>query len=777
MERARVWSTCLALLGVVGLSAGPVAAFDRGVESSLLARAQEHIAECEYWASPSGSGLQAPNRRQDLRTWFEPTGVRIHSRTAPGGPRLVDLRLARLGRGEALLPVGPGALESHEGRVEIRREGLVEWYRNSPEGLEQGFFLAERPAKSAERALVLELVIAGASASLRGEQVVLESAAGRQLTYGALVVRDANGAQVPARFAIPSPHCIRLVVKDARSHYPLMIDPLVTAVPNTLLESNQANVWMGYSVAGAGDVNDDGYADVIVGVPYYDAGQPGEGAAFVFLGRANGILNGNPTTASARLESNQADAQMGWSVAGAGDVNGDGYADVIVGAHLYTAGQFQEGAAFVFLGSATGVANGNPATAAARLESNQENVPRMGFSVAGAGDVNNDGYADVIVGAPYFDVTAFNREGAAFVFLGGPGGTGNGNPANADARLNGDQPNTFMGWSVASAGDVNGDHYADVIVGATHYSALEFAEGAAFVFRGSASGIASGSPATASAQLESNQNDAHLGFSVAGAGDVNNDGYADVIVGAPLYDAGQTDEGAAFVFLGGVSGVATTASARLESNQGGAISAQMGNSVAGAGDVNNDGYADVIVGAPGYNAGQAGEGAAFVFLGGASGIANGSPATASAQLESNQIDAQMGWSVAGAGSVNGDGYADVIVGAYLYNAGQADEGAAFIYHAAGLPVSVGPMPVAAALRAWPNPFSNAIRIEGSTSLAPAARATVFDLRGRMVRDLGAPRGAGWTWDGRDGSGRECGAGVFFARVTGTGMALRIAHIR
>ena len=107
-------------------------------------------------------------------------------------------------------------------------------------------------------------------------------------------------------------------------------------------------------MAGAGDVNGDGFADVIVGAQLYDAGQSDEGAAFVFHGSASGIADGNPLTAAAQLESNQASADFGRFVAGAGDVNGDGFADVIVGAQLYDAGQSDEGAAFVFHGSASG---------------------------------------------------------------------------------------------------------------------------------------------------------------------------------------------------------------------------------------------------------------------------------------------------------------------------------------------------------------------------------------------------------------------------------------
>jgi hypothetical protein len=420
------------------------------------------------------------------------------------------------------------------------------------------------------------------------------------------------------------------------------------------LESNQANAEMGWSVAGAGDVNGDGYADVIVGARRYDNGQDAEGAAFLYFGGA-GAFN---TTADAQLESNQADAQMGFSVAGAGDVNGDGYADVIVGAIFYDNGQTDEGAAYLYFGGA-GDFNQTPD---AQLESNQADA-WLGFSVAGAGDVNGDGYADVIVGAIFYD-NGQADEGAALLYFGGAGAFN----TTADAQLESNQANAEMGTSVAGAGDVNGDGYADLIVGANWYDNGQTDEGAAFLYFGGAGAFNT----TADAQLESNQTGAFMGFSVAGAGDVNGDGYADVIAGAIFYDNSPTDEGAAFLYFGGAGAFNTTADAQLESNQ---ADARMGVSVAGAGDVNGDGYADVIVGADLYDSGQTFEGAAFLYFGGAGAF----DATADAQLESNQTGAVMGFSVAGAGDVNGDGYADVIVGAAGYGNGQNGEGAAFLY--------------------------------------------------------------------------------------------------
>jgi hypothetical protein len=154
----------------------------------------------------------------------------------------------------------------------------------------------------------------------------------------------------------------------------------------------------------------------------------------------------------------------------------------------------------------------------------------------------------VIAGAPLYDAGELN-EGAALVFLGSASGVANGTPATAATKLEANQPAARMGSSVA-VGDLNNDGYADLIVGARQYHQGQLDEGVAWVWAGSATGIADGSPATAAAALEANQPTAAMGASVAGAGDVDGDGYGDVIVGAPLYDAGQTDEGAAYVFLG-----------------------------------------------------------------------------------------------------------------------------------------------------------------------------------------------------------------------------------
>jgi len=491
------------------------------------------------------SAWHAPNRAHGFRTYFTEAGIRVIPRVPDSSTWEWGLRLVGFGRGETFMRVGSPILSARDIGIEYERGTINEWYRNDPSGLEQGFTLMAPPAAAGEVSrdpLRIELSLTGTLSPLVAEDGkaidFVDSRGARILRYAELVAKDARDELLPARmeaFAGDGIRGIRLLVHDRDAAYPIRIDPLTTS-PAWTAESDQASAHFGIAVGTAGDVNGDGYSDVIVGAPDYDNGQTDEGRVFVF----HGSPSGPSATASFSAEGDQISAHFGIAVGTAGDVNGDGYSDAIIGAHLYDNGETDEGRAFVYQGSSTGLGP----TASWTGEINQAGA-QYGFSVGTAGDVNGDGYSDVIVGAPMY-TNGQSSEGAAFVYHGGAAGLA----VSPNFTTESNQVSAWLGYAVSTARDMDGDGYSEVLVGAPQFDGPEVDEGVVFIYHGAASGLSS----TAWGRFESNQAGAAYGTAVSWAGDVNGDGYADAVAGAPRYDSGQTDEGRIFVLRGRASG-------------------------------------------------------------------------------------------------------------------------------------------------------------------------------------------------------------------------------
>jgi pimeloyl-ACP methyl ester carboxylesterase len=648
---------------------------------------QKDIRQSEYhvsWQNQTHlpdlqAAYQAPNRAHNLRTYFTPTGIRIIPRTTTTPTWEFGLALTRYGYVENIQPVAAAELVASANRIEYRRDAITEWYVNDERGLEQGFTIQSPPLPRISAPLLLELALngdltpnltKGPSASSEKSQAIKFTTPGgvRVLRYSDLQAYDATGRQLPAHFSLSLPH-IAIWVDATAAVYPITIDPLTTT-PNWTAEGDQAIAWFGESVGTTGDVNGDSYADVIIGAPLYDSGEPNEGRVYVYYGSPAGLSIATDWTA----ESNQAGAWFGGSVSTAGDVNGDGYADIIVGASSYDDGQEDEGAIFVWYGSESGLGNnGTPDNADWSAEINQINA-RLGWSVSTAGDVNGDGYDDVIVGAPFYNHGS-TEEGLALVYCGSAMGLS----TSFDWWAESNQADAYLGSSVGTAGDVDGNGYADVIVGAPSYDNNEADEGIALVWLGSASGLgATGTPSNADWWAESDRSVDTFGSSVGTAGDVNGDGYDDVIIGAPTPYLGA---GQALVYHGSATGLdlngarpSGTPDNADWTAEGAYSTAQLGYSVGTAGDVNGDGYADVIVGAPYYEGGEGGR--AYVYQGSAAGLNS----TVAWTSEGDRVYGGYRISVGTAGDVNGDSYADVIVGLPLTDNDQDSEGMALVYH-------------------------------------------------------------------------------------------------
>lgn len=401
-------------------------------------------------------------------------------------------------------------------------------------------------------------------------------------------------------------------------------------------QSDQAGAILGASVGLAGDINGDGYSDIIVGAPYYDNGQTDEGKVFVWYGGGSyytGLgVHGTPTNADWTVESDQASAYLGISVDTAGDVNGDGYSDAIIGAHGYDNGQTDEGRAFVYHGSAAGVsASADWSVVGAQLNGN------YGSSVASAGDVNGDGYGDIIVEA-YNEGTL--GSGKIFVYH----GSASGPSTTANWTAESDSADGGLGTTHISAGDVNGDGYGDIIVGAWLYDNGHVNEGAVFVWHGSSTGLgANGTPSNADWMGEGNATDLSFGTYVASAGDVNGDGYDDVLI------SWNEDSG---VWHGSATGLGSTGNPSNADWKFDGLG--YATPISPAGDVNGDGYADIIVTRP-YQA--------YVFYGSSTGLgADGTISNADWKTAFTGTDQIV--LVRGGGDVNGDGYSDIVINDY-----------------------------------------------------------------------------------------------------------------
>ncbi len=388
----------------------------------------------------------------------------------------------------------------------------------------------------------------------------------------------------------------------------------------------------GRSVASAGDVNGDGFDDLIVGAYRGDPGGQSSGESYVVFGHAGPFdprldlfaLDGDN---GFRIDGALAGDVSGWSVASAGDVNGDGYDDVIVGAFRADPdGASAAGASYVVFGHAGGF---EATLSLAALDGSNgfrlegiSNGDWSGYSVASAGDINGDGFDDLIVGANGADRPGATQIGESYVVFGHAGSFGSvielgGLDGSNGFRLDGIDGADFAGLSVASAGDVNGDGIEDMIVGAPGADPVGRPDaGESYVVFGRTGGFGSAIDLAAldgsnGFRIDGAAHGDASGASVASAGDVNGDGYDDLIIGARRADTGGSDAGAAYVVFGHAGGPASISLAELHNFgfvlNGSGAGSLAGTSVASAGDLNGDGYDDLIVGAPGVfdNAGAA----------------------------------------------------------------------------------------------------------------------------------------------------------------------------
>ncbi len=483
------------------------------------------------------------------------------------------------------------------------------------------------------------------------------------------------------------------------------------AVTAFVITGGSSRDYAGRSVSNAGDINGDGIDDLIVGADGVDHGGSGSGKAYVIFGKAgttrdNIVLNNLAPSEGFSIQGHTDNDRAGFSVSNAGDVNGDGIDDLIIGAFGSDIGGSYAGAAYVVYGKVgatranidlTSLASGDGFVIVGDTAGD-----RAGFSVSGAGDVNGDGLDDLIVGARYGD-DGGSDAGEAYIIFGKAGTTRTvvdltGLSGGDGFIVRGDAANRQAGFSVSNAGDVNGDGIEDVIIGVPSGDDLivgaprDDFPGASYVIFGKSGtsraniDLATLAPGDGFIIRGDLANDL-VGTSVSAAGDINGDGIDDLVVGAPKGDNGGISAGEAYVIFG--KAAATRANidlATLNASDGFIIQGdtrddQAGFSVSSAGDIDGDGIDDLIVAAPYGELGGNLAGQVYVVFGKAGATRANIDLSTLTDSEGIVIRGDegrdfTGRSVSGAGDINGDGVDDLLVGVafgergYSYNSGE-----------------------------------------------------------------------------------------------------------
>lgn len=444
----------------------------------------------------------------------------------------------------------------------------------------------------------------------------------------------------------------------------------------------------GLGIGGNGDFNGDGLDDLLIGVPGFDTQIANIGQALVIFGSSTGFpavmdvsaLDGSNGFVLTGEAENDFSA---FRIAAAGDTNGDGFDDIIASAYLADAANIVDsGRGYVIFGNdsfgATVALGGLDGTNGFKLNG-EVTLDYAGFGATGAGDINADGLSDILISAYYADPNGQNRAGKVYAVFGSAGLRDPELPLSTldgtnGFSVSGDQPLEQLGSQVSSAGDFNGDGIDDFLIGAPNASGNNLSRsGNAYLVFGRTS-FPANIPAdqiggTFGVFFDGTDAGDALGQSVAPAGDHNGDGYDDIILSAYFADAGnnsRSSAGETYIIFGNPNGLPTGLSlGTLDGSDGYALygingSDQSGISASGGGDINGDGFGDVLTSA--RYGGTAAQGEAYLFYGGDHSDAVTHPGTAADDVLSGNSLANVMVGGLGDDLLIGQGGADVLTG-------------------------------------------------------------------------------------------------------------------
>jgi hypothetical protein len=463
----------------------------------------------------------------------------------------------------------------------------------------------------------------------------------------------------------------------------------------------------GSAVSAAGDINGDGVDDLLIGAYGADPNGGYSGSSYVVFGRTTGFdptlaLSSLDGTTGFRIDGASANDGSGRAISAAGDINGDGVDDLLIGAFGADSNGSSSGSSYVVFGRTTGfdptlALSGLDGTTGFRLDGASAG-DRAGFAVSAAGDVNGDGVDDLLIGAPTAQPSGI-YSGSSFVVFGRTTGFAptvalSSLDGTTGFRLDGAAPGDRAGRAVSAAGDVNGDGVDDLLIGAYGADLNGNSSGSSYVVFGRTTGFhttlaLSSLDGTTGFRLDGASQENLAGFAVSAAGDVNGDGVDDLLIGAFGTDRNGIDSGSSYVVFGRTTGFdPTLALSSLDGTTGFRLDGtsagdNSGRAVSAAGDINGDGVDDLLIGAYGADLNGNNSGSSYVLFGRTTGFdptlaLSGLDGTTGFRLDGASQDDRSGVAVSAAGDVNGDGVDDLLIGAPFTDSSSIDSGSSYV---------------------------------------------------------------------------------------------------